>query len=338
MKHVLGAILLALCLLPGSRPAHGAQPAQPAEAAQTVTIGAQATGTLSWVIYAMQRYGFDKQYHLDLKVKLLANKTAARLALRAGTVDLEVTDFISAQLMHNNGLPLQVVFPYSKATGGVVVRASSDIRTIADLKGRKIAATAVNDNSLLFLRALLIKTHGFDTQTATKVIAAAPPLMESLLARHDIDAAIPYWHFVARMVGSGQYRELISDADILQQLGLDANVPLLVLVAREDLGHQATANFIRALVATTNRMKTDDAIWQGILDQGLYKLPDPAMFPAVRARWEAGLPIEWKPRNVDALANLVDRLVAVAGANVIGVGKIDPAIFNTGYDPWATPQ
>lgn len=335
MKYVLAAVLLAAFLIPGTRMAHGAQPVQ---AAQTIIVGAQASGTLSWVIYAMQHYGFDKQYHLDLKVKRLANKTAANLALRAGAVDIEVTDFISAQLMYNTGVPLQVVFPYSKATGGIVVRTSNDIRTIADLKGRRIAATAVNDNGLLFLRALLIKTQGFDAQTANKIVLAAPPLMEALLARGDVDAAIPYWHFVARMVGSGQYRELISDVDMLQQLGLDANVPLLVLVAREDLGPKVTANFIKALVATTSKMKIDDTIWQDILAKGLYKLPDPALFPAVRARWEAGLPSEWTPQNVHALMRLVDKLVAVAGPDVIGVSKIDPSIFNTEFDPWGSPQ
>lgn len=335
MKYLLAAVLLAIFSIPSARLAQGAQPVP---AGQPVTIGAQAGGTLSWVIHAMQHYGYDKQYHLDLKVKRLANKTAARLALRAGTVDLEVTDFISAQLMHDNGLPLQVVFPYSKATGGIVVCASSDIRTIADLKDRRIAATAANDNSLLFLRALSIKTQGVDAQVANRILSAAPPLMESLLGRGDVDAAIPYWHFVARMVGSGQYRELISDADMLQQLGLDSNVPLLVLVARDDLDPKTTANFIQALVATTNRMKTDDAIWQDILAKGLYKLPDPALFPAVRARWAAGLPSEWTAQNVDALKGLVDRLVAVAGADVIGVDDIDPAIFNTGYDPWTSRQ
>lgn len=335
MKYVLGAVLAATSLFLGARMAHGTQPER---AEQTVTVGAQATGTLSWVMYAMQHYGFDKQYHLNLKVKRLANKTAAMLALRAGSVDLEVTDFISAQLMYNNGVPLQVVFPYSKATGGIVVRTSSDIKTVDDLKGRRIAATAVNDNSLLFLRTLLIKTHGSDAQAANRIVSAAPPLMESLLGRGDVDAAIPYWHFVARMVGSGKYRELISDADVLQQLGLDANLPLLVLVARKELDAKVTANFIKALVATTAKMRADDAIWQDILDQGLYKLPDPALFPAVRARWEAGLPSEWNRQNVDALARLVDKLVAVAGVGVIGVSKIDPLIFNTGYDPWASQQ
>ncbi len=331
MRHiVLRAALVLALLLTGAVAVQAAQKGQPV---QTVNIGVQATGTFSWVIYAMQQYGFDRKYNLNLTVRRLANKSAAELALREGSVDITVDDFIAVQILHNRGVPVHVIYPYSKATGGVVVAKNSNIETVADLKDKKIAAPAVNDKSLLILRALAIDKYGFDPQDDSHILVAAPPLMESLLARGDIDAALPYWHFVARMTGSGKERELVSDVDMLRQLGLDTNLPLLVVAARKDLDDAAAKNFVTAMVATTNRMKTDPAIWQEILRKGLYSLPDPSLFPAVRARWEAGLPTEWNQADVEALVTLASRLIEVAGARALGVKKIDPQVYDTGYAP-----
>jgi NitT/TauT family transport system substrate-binding protein len=334
MRYIRITFLLAALSLLGVVAAQGAQQQQEGqEEVHTVNIGMQATGTFSWVIFAMQHYGFDKQYHLKLNVKKLASKSASKLALRAGAVDIVVDDFIGAQILHDSGVPVHVIYPYSKATGGVVVKEDSNIKSVADLKGKKIAASALNDKSLLILRALAIAKYNFDPQDASHILAAAPPLMESLLAKGDIDAAIPYWHFVARMVASGKYRELISDVDMLKQLNFNTNVALLVVVAREDLNHAAAGDFVKALVATTDKMKTDDAIWQDILNKGLYSLPDPSLFPAVRARWEEGLPTEWNQTDVNAMVKLVQQLVNVAGADVVGVKKIDPQVYDTEFAP-----
>lgn len=330
MRYIRFFALLAALLLAGAVAAQGAQQEQEMP---TIHVGMQATGTFSWVIYAMQHYGFPQKYGFKLDAKTLASKSAARLALRGGTVGIVVDDFIGAQVMANNGVPVHVIYPYSKDTGGVVVRADGDIKTIADLKGKKIAASALNDKSLLILRALAIAKYNFDPQDASHLLAAAPPLMASLLDKGDIDAAIPYWHFVARMVASGKYSELISDVDMLKQLGMNTNLPLLVVVGRTGLNPTAAEDFVKALVATTNKMKTDDAIWQDILDKGLYSLPNPSLFPAVRALWEKGLPTEWNQSDVEALVKLTDRLVAVAGADVVGVSKVDPKVYDTEFQP-----
>jgi NitT/TauT family transport system substrate-binding protein len=325
-RSVLGVVAFVLIAAMGSAFA---------QAPITVKVGLEASGTFSWVAYAMKRYGLDKKYGIDLQSVKYATKQASRLALREGTVDIVVDDFIGVVQDRNAGIPVQAVYPYSKATGGVVVRADSPIKTIADLKGKTIAAANLGDKSLLILRALTTTKYGFDPMTDGKVLSAAPPLMTQLLASGKIDAAIPYWHFVARMVGSGDYRDIMNVTDMLSQLGLRTDLPILVVVAREGANPKGVTQFLAALKQTEKQMEADSmsGVWQGILDQKLYSLPDPSLFPAVRKRWEAGLPTTWNQQVIDGLVTLVDQLVKVAGPNVVGVSKLPADAFTTKYAP-----
>lgn len=306
-----------------------------AQEVRTINVGQQASGTFSWITHAMDYYGIDEEYGLDVQETTYASKQATQLALRAGEADLVVDDFINAVIMREGGTPVRAIYPFSKATGGVVVAADGDIKSIADLRGKTIAASALSDKSLLILRTLTVSEYGFDPQEDGETMQAAPPLMTELLERGEIDAAIPYWHFVARMTASGEYMDLMPVTAMLDELGMRSDLPILVVVAREGADPETVTTFLAAMNETIDRMKadSDDGVWQSILDAELYSLPDPSQFPEVRKRWEAGLPEEWTEEMIDGLVQLVDRLVEVAGPDVVGVEQIDPAAFTTEYNP-----
>src|SRR5690625_4261351 len=132
-----------------------------AQDTHTVQVGQQASGTFSWITHAMRYYGLDMKYNLNLVEDTYATKPAAQLALQAGEVDVIVDDFIGAVNMREAGVPVRAIWPFSKATGGVVVPADSELHTVADLQGHTIAAAALNAQSLLILRSYLTSKSGF---------------------------------------------------------------------------------------------------------------------------------------------------------------------------------
>lgn len=304
-----------------------------AQEAKTIRVGLQAGGTFSWVVYAIERFGIDKQLGIQVKETTYPTKAATQLALRAGEVQVTVDDFIEAVRMQQQGIPARAVYPYSLVTGGVVVRADSPIRSVADLKGKTIAAQSLNDKNLLILRALAVYRYGFDPQRDSKVIAVAPPLMVELLRKGEIDAGLPFWHFVARQVASGESRELISAVEMLKELGAPPDLPLLLIIARNDADADTIGLLLKAVQLANQRMKESDAFWQEILDKNLYALPDRSLMPAVRKRWEAGLPRRWDAGVVVGLTNLVQRMVQVAGAEVVGVSRFDTRAYSTKFKP-----
>lgn len=308
-----------------------AQGEQESQDVLPLQIGQQAFGTFRWVNFAIQHYGIDEEVGLNLEVTSYGSKQATEIALRSDEADIVVDDFIGVMLMRQRGVPVKAVYPYSLATGGAVVLAVSDINGIEDMRNATIAAASLRDKSLLILRALAVSEYGFDPQVTGDVIAASPPLMAELMKRGDIDVGIPYWHFVARMVGSGEFREVMRVTEMLEALGLPSDLPILVIVARDDVNPEAVRRYIRAFEMVTERMKRNDSIWQAILDAGLYELEDPSLMENVSERWMAGVPERWNQEVIDGLANLIEEMVEVAGAEVVGVSEIDPEAYTTKF-------
>lgn len=303
---------------------------------KSITVGLQAGGTLSWVTYAMQQYGLPRDLGFDLKAISFASKDATRLALRANEIQLVVDDFVEVQALRTQGFPVEAVYPYSLNVGGVVVPSNSSIRSGADLRGRVIGVTSLTDKTFILLRAYSLRKHGFDPLRQSQVIATGSPLMAELLERGQLEAALPFWHHVARMEATGKYREVISSQTMLGELGLPKDVPQLFIIVRQDADPKAVELFLRALLLTVERMRKDDRIWFGILEQRLYVLPDTSQLSSIRARWERGLPQRWDAGVLVAMRLLVERLIAVAGSDVVGIGGFDPRAFSLRYSQLTT--
>ncbi|MBO1436578.1 ABC transporter substrate-binding protein [Meiothermus sp. CFH 77666] len=298
---------------------------------KSVRVGLQAGGTLSWVILAIERFGLVKELGLEVRATTYASKDANRLALRSGEVQIVVDDFVEVQLLRDRGFPVRAIYPYSLLTGGVAVPVKSPIQSLADLKGRSLGTTSLTDKTFLLLRALCIRKHGFDPLKDSKVSAVGSPLMAELIERGQLEAALPLWHHLARMQATGQYRELLSSAAILRELGLPTDVPLLFIIAREDTDPEALRRFLRTVQLASERMKQDSGIWEAILEARLYALPDKSQLPALRKRWESGIPQRWDVSSIVSLRLLVERLLAVAGPEIVGIERFDPRAFSTQF-------
>lgn len=311
-----------------------ALPAFAQSALPVVNAAMEATGTFSWLVHGMDYFGTAADHGFQVVATPYASKQASEIALRSGEADVKVDDFLAPVLLRDAGIAASGIYPYATAVGALMVPVDSTITSPADLKGKTIAAGSLRDKSLLILRALTISQYGFDVQDDSEVVAAAPPLMQQLTASGEVDAALPLWHWVARMEAAGVAREVMSVADMLGELGLPSDLPNLIVVARDDMPDELKTSFIAALQDTFALMlatPSDDPFWQSILDLELYSLPDASQFPQVVDRWKAGTTNDWTQESIDGLVEMVDRLVALAGADVVGVDRVDPAAYTTRF-------
>lgn len=301
-----------------------------------VRAAMEAVGTFSWVVHGMDYFGTAEAHGITVIGTPYASKQATEIALRANEADVKVDDFLGPVLLRDAGIMVSGIYPFATAVGGLVVKVDSDIQSVADLEGKTIAAGSLRDKSLLILRALTISEYGFDPQEDGEVVAAAPPLMSELTANGEVDASLPLWHWVARMEAAGISREVISVAGMLEQLGLPGDLPNLVVVARDEMPAELKTAFIAALQDTIDVMlatPSDDPFWQTILDLELYSLPNRAQFPQVVERWKLGTTSNWTQEQVDGLVAMVDRLVELAGAEVVGVESVDPGAYSIAFVP-----
>ena len=123
-----------------------------AGAADRIRVAVQRTGTLAWELDIIKAHGLDRKADLDIQRVELASTEAGKIALRGGSADLMLSDWLWVARERSLGDKL-VFYPSSSTLGAVMVPANSPIKGIADLKGRKLAiAGGPLDKSWLLLQ------------------------------------------------------------------------------------------------------------------------------------------------------------------------------------------
>jgi sulfonate transport system substrate-binding protein len=121
--------------------------------------------------------------------------------LASGSVDLASTAGAAALLARTNGVPLKIVYVYSRPEWvALVVGANSHITKVTDLKGKKVAATRGTDAFFFLLRSL--EAAGLD-QHDIELVHLQHADGRLALSRGDVDA----WAGLDPFMASAELRE-----------------------------------------------------------------------------------------------------------------------------------
>jgi len=113
-------------------------------------------------------------------------------------------------LLTSQGLPLKIVYISDFSKGGDVLVSKLDIKTIADLKGKKIGVNALDGFDHYFLLYLL-KQNGLDVSDVKLIEIPAHEVLDALESGI-IDAGQVWEPYQSQIIASG-YRLLASSAD-----------------------------------------------------------------------------------------------------------------------------
>ena len=301
---------------------HGASRAE-----ETVRIAAQKTGTFSWELAVIRAHGLDRKENLALEVNELASPEAAKVALRAGAADIIVSDWL--WVSRERGLGAKLTFyPYSSALGEVMVSNASPIRTMADLRGHKLAvAGGAIDKSWLLLQAAA-KQEGIDLRSEATIVYGSPPLLAAKTLSGEMDATLNYWNFCAALEAKG-FRRLIALKDLLPKLGARGRTAMIGYVFDErwaNRNHDAIGRFVAMTREAKQILATSDAEWDRIAP--LTGAPDATTLRAYRDRYRDGIPHR-SIADEEADARVLYRVLAeIGGPEIVGPAQeLDPGTF-----------
>lgn len=296
--------------------------------ADELRVAVQKTGTFAWELAVIRAHDLDKQADLSVKVLELASPEAGKIALRAGNADIVVTDWLWVSRERALGAKL-TFYPYSSALGAVMVPAASPIRSLADLKGRKLAvAGGPIDKNWLLLQAWL-KQDGIDLKSDATIAYGAPPLLAAKMLSGEMDATVNYWNFCASLEAKG-FRRLAGIEDLLPKLGAKGRTAILGYVFDEKWAN-ANQDRVARFVAMTRKAKeilaASDAEWEKIAP--LTGAADAATLHAYRDRYREGIPRR-PVADEEADARTLYRVLAEIGGSEL-VGPAPELVLGTFY-------
>ncbi|MFC3609276.1 ABC transporter substrate-binding protein [Stutzerimonas tarimensis] len=276
-----------------------------AEGLPILNLSVLQFGTAHWELDHLQRHGLDRAHGFELKVRLVADVPASRLAVTSGSADGAVSDVLWAQARHEAGTSYLFV-PFSSQIGEVMVAEGSGIEHLAELVGKRLGVAGGPDGQGWLLLQRVAREQGIDLAQDARVQFGAPPLLAQALRRDQVDALLTFWHFAARMRGEGGVRTAFTMDQLLGEAGLQPDLPVLGYLfpaSWAERNAELLQAFHHALRQAKEQLARQPDAWQAI--RPLMRAEDDAVFLALRDSFVSGIPSPLDDAAIDSLYDLL---------------------------------
>jgi ABC-type nitrate/sulfonate/bicarbonate transport system substrate-binding protein len=176
--------------------------------------------------------GLDKKHGIDLEPQSFGAVSAYYAAVATGEVDMAPAGPHVLQKMRLEGVPIRAALTFARLNALAVITGDPAIKTIADLKGKSIAADM--GSSEYQILALYGRSQGVVFGKDVTVVQAGPPMARTQLQARRVDAAMT-WEPSATLTlrDNPQYRTILTGDTAWKEIAKNSGWEL-ILAVRED--------------------------------------------------------------------------------------------------------
>jgi NitT/TauT family transport system substrate-binding protein len=296
--------------------------------AQKIKVGYWTSGFSLGYGTVMEQMKFAEKEGLDVEWVKFAEVNGPTRAIVPQTIDLAFGAPSTASMsIAADGVPVRIVLASQIAEAQIVVPAGSPIKSVADLKGKKIGMSPPGSATHAIASSILQGVYGLKAGDYNVVPGNEGRLAQFLLQK-EVDAAVIRSVTIAQMSDDVKLTYLGSIVDDWKKLTKGSAAPILaVTIVHADYAGknpEAVAKFIAAMRKTLEfGSKNKDRVAEMLQKAANMK---PADAKAYAAQWDGAYMASFETADVNSLKRMQE-IVKAAGA-----AKADPpdAAFMTG--------
>ena len=297
-------------------------------AQSNLRIGVLAYGTVNWELDVIKHNNLDKKNGFNLDIVNLASKNAQLVSLQAKDVNMIVNDWLWVNTQKSKGKNYSY-YPYSKATGTLVVNEKSNIKTLLDLKGKNLGiAGGVYDKIWLLFRAYGKSKYDIDLQDIVSPMYAQAPILYKKMQDNSLEAAINFWHFNAKLEANN-IKPLIEIKDILKQFDIKDDVSFVGWTFDSNFANEnkdLINAFLKASSEAKDLLKNSNEEWNRIKNQ--MNVKNDVEFEALKNGYKKGIIEEFNENSISDLEKIYKILLKEGGDKFVGDSvSLDNEIF-----------
>jgi NitT/TauT family transport system substrate-binding protein len=194
------ALLICLSVIAGCRSSGTANKSSTGKDANSGALPKVKVAINTWPglgpYYVAKAKGFDKEEGIQLDVIMNEDTVGRNSSLAAGEVDLVGITLDSVVISRSRGLPMTVIGQSDFSYGGDGIIATNAIKTVADLKGKRIACAQGLPSEFFLL--LLLSKQGLGPKDFTLVPADDGSQAALLFTSGKVDAAVTWDPWISK--------------------------------------------------------------------------------------------------------------------------------------------
>jgi NitT/TauT family transport system substrate-binding protein len=179
--------------------------------------GKTTLGVVNWIgygpIYCAAANGSYKQHGVDVKLVTFSDNSLMPGALQGGELDASTLTYDQVIAAAAKGWGLKVVMPLDYSVGGDAILSSAAVRSVKDLKGRKVAFQPLSPSD--FLLGYALAREGLSGRDI-RPVNSTPEGVVAIMATGQVDAGVTYQPSVSMILkldGGKRYHLLVSSRE-----------------------------------------------------------------------------------------------------------------------------
>ncbi len=280
----------------------------------------------------MKDKGIGKKYGLDVQLVGLSSVGAGQQfnSLRSGDADFSAGNYLDLLRQRQAGLKVRAIRPMTTFGNAIVAPPDKPYKKLSDLKGARVGTNSVTQLDWMILRAAGKKAYNFDLSKDAEVTESAPPLLNQLMSRNQLDAALQFNpDFTLQPVAVGQLKIVTTVPAVMQDAGFDTQTFYLIYFLADswrDKYPDGTPRLVAAMDEAAELMDKDDSVWPALAK--LSGMEDQSLLPKFVEAQRATFKTSYGRDKVQPTQVLLDELVKIVGQDVVRATKVEPEAFD----------